>query len=278
MVESRQKVRRHHRADIAGYRRRDIAVHRRSNIAGLDAAPGICYKRRDKRRAPASYHNMLTVARLHSAPEIFCSLQGEGPRAGCPAVFLRLAGCNLRCAWCDTKHALGGGIAVGEAELAERLLRYRCPGLVITGGEPLMQQAGLVELLKLLPADLTIEVETNGTIAPCPELAERIDQWNVSPKLAHSGNSAADSLVAPALAALNATGKAWFKFVVRGEEDWPAIERMQLPQERLILMPCAADRAALDAAAPAVADLCIRQRVRYGHRLQVALWSDTKGV
>ena len=56
------------------------------------------------------------------------------------------------------------------------------------------------------------------------------------------------------------------------------IERMHLPLERLFLMPCAADRAALDAAAPAVADLCIRQRVRYGHRLQVALWSDTKGV
>lgn len=221
---------------------------------------------------------MLTLARLKSAPEIFYSLQGEGPRIGSPAVFLRLAVCNLRCRWCDTKYSWGEGIPISEAEAAERILAFGSPGLVITGGEPLLQQAALQNLLERLPRELYIEVETNGTLFPEEPLRHHIDQWNVSPKLNHAGNDAHLALRRDVLERFAALPNAWFKFVVEGESDWAAIEALQLPQQRIILMPCAANRAALDAAAPAVAELCIRHRVRYGHRLHVALWSDTKGV
>lgn len=221
---------------------------------------------------------MLTLARLKSAPEIFYSLQGEGPRIGSPAVFLRLAGCNLRCRWCDTKYSWGEGIPISEAEAAERILAFGSPGLVITGGEPLLQQAALQNLLERLPRELYIEVETNGTLFPEEPLRHRIDQWNVSPKLNHAGNDAHLALRRDVLERFAALPNAWFKFVVESENDWAAIEQLHLPQQRIILMPCAANRETLTASAPAVAELCIRHRVRYGHRLHVSLWSDAKGV
>lgn len=219
----------------------------------------------------------MNIAQLNTGGEIFYSLQGEGARAGSPAVFLRLAGCNLHCNWCDTKHSWGRGIAMAEHELAARINSYNSPGLVITGGEPLMQAEAIEQLLTLLPQELFVEIETNGTIAPTPALAKRVNQWNVSPKLAHAGNGEA-ALAPQVLRAFSATGRAWFKFVVKGEEDWAAIDALALPQEKIILMPCATTREQLETARPAVVQMCLQHRVRFGDRLHVALWGDKKGV
>ena len=219
----------------------------------------------------------MNIARLKSEPEIFYSLQGEGTRTGTPAVFLRLSGCNLHCSWCDTRYSWLTGCELSVAEVAARVLSYDCTSLVITGGEPLLQAADIENLLALLPADMHVEVETNGTLPPTPALAERVNQWNVSPKLAHSGNSPEQAICPAALADFVATERAWFKFVVSSEEDWPAIAALNLPQQRIILMPCAATRADLTAARPIVAELCLRHRVRLGDRLHVVLWDDEKG-
>lgn len=199
---------------------------------------------------------------------------------GEPSVFLRLAGCNLHCAWCDTKHSWPRGEDCAEDEVARLILSHHCPALVVTGGEPLLQQAALVCLLSLLPPKETffIEVETNGTLPPCPDLTRRVDQWNVSPKLAHSGNAAQAAIRPEVLARFAAMPNAWFKFVVTAEADWEAIEALQLPRERIILMPCAATRAELQAAQPAVAEICARHGVLLGRRLQIELWDDRKGV
>lgn len=221
----------------------------------------------------------MKIARLNSDPEIFYSLQGEGAAAGTPAVFLRLAGCNLHCTWCDTKYSWGAGTELPVSEVAARLLPLAEGGahLVITGGEPLLQEAELAELLTLLPADLYVEVETNGTLYPQnPALLQRVQQWNISPKLPHAGNGAC--LNPAVLARWAAHAGAWFKFVVRGEEDWPAVAALNLPQQRIILMPCAATLPELTAARPAVAAVCLRHRVRLGDRLHVVLWNDKKGV
>ncbi len=222
----------------------------------------------------------MNIARLNTRePEIFYSLQGEGTRMGTPAVFLRLAGCNLHCHWCDTKHSWGKGMDMEVEDIAARLLSHGCRNLVITGGEPLMQQVELLQLLALLPADMFVEVETNSTLLPCSALAERINQWNVSPKLDHSGNHAAQALRRDVLSFFANLPHAWFKFVVQQPtQDWNAIEALGLPQERLILMPCATTRAALDAARPAVAQLCLDKGVRLGERLHLTLWDGRKGI
>lgn len=219
----------------------------------------------------------MFIARLNSEPEIFYSLQGEGVCAGTPAVFLRLAGCNLHCTWCDSKHSWREGLSLPVEEVAARLAGYPCRHYVITGGEPLLQAHELEQLAALLPADAYIEVETNGTLLPSPGLMARVQQWNVSPKLEHAGNGAKAEAPA-ALAAFAGLAGAWFKFVVRGEEDWAGIAALNLPAERIILMPCADSREALLSLLPAVAEMALRHRVRLGNRLHTLLWDRTLGV
>jgi len=92
---------------------------------------------------------LLRVSRQPGGqPEIFHSIQGEGPTNGTPAVFLRLAQCNLACSWCDTKYTWDWQhfsydkevVSLDAREVEERILELGCRHLVITGGEPLLQQ------------------------------------------------------------------------------------------------------------------------------------------
>lgn len=218
----------------------------------------------------------MLLARLKSEPEIFHSLQGEGVRIGVPATFVRLAGCNLACAWCDTKYSWGNGIELSAENAAARILAFGGKSLVITGGEPLLQQEAVAELLPLLPSDFYVEIETNGTLEPSEFLVRRVNQWNVSPKLAHSGNAA--TLHRNILAHYAALPGSWFKFVVRTEHDWESIAALDLPREKIILMPCAATRDALLAVRHTIVAMCLRHGVRFGDRLHLALWGNKKGV
>lgn len=220
----------------------------------------------------------MKIARLKSGPEIFYSLQGEGSRVGTPAVFVRLSGCNLHCSWCDTKYSWAEGMEMPVEDVASSIMRYHCPNLVLTGGEPLLQAESLCSLLRLLPQELFVEVETNGTLLPPPWLMGRVNQWNVSPKLPHAGNKGGQPLQPAILAAFADGGRSWFKFVIQTEQDWPAIEALSLPRNRIILMPCATTRAALGEARPLVARLCLQQGVRLGERLHLTLWDGKKGV
>jgi organic radical activating enzyme len=113
--------------------------------------------------------------------EVFASLQGEGLRQGEPTIFVRLAGCNLRCSFCDTKRAWGRGRARSVADImAEvRALWRDSPArwVCLTGGEALRQP--VAPLIRALRKDgLNVQVETNGTYAPRPEA----DWYTVSPK------------------------------------------------------------------------------------------------
>lgn len=96
--------------------------------------------------------------------EIFRSLQGEGKNQGKICLFLRLAGCNLNCHWCDTEYARSGGREMSPDEIHEQIWRINPPYICITGGEPLMQAAELEPLLASLhKRGAQIDIETNGT-------------------------------------------------------------------------------------------------------------------
>ncbi|MCK9277211.1 MAG: radical SAM protein [Methanoculleus sp.] len=96
--------------------------------------------------------------------EIFRSLQGEGKSQGRPCTFIRLAGCNLRCAWCDTSYAWEGGEKMSVIEVLDRVWLLNGRQICITGGEPLLQREEVLELLKKFHLHgYTVEIETNGT-------------------------------------------------------------------------------------------------------------------
>jgi len=232
-------------------------------------------------------------------PEIFASLQGEGPSAGKPCAFVRLSRCNLACQWCDTAytwrfegdnrpHRAGfayertaNQVTLGEEEVARRIAALGKPRLVVTGGEPLLQAPALARMLALLPG-IAIEIETNGTVAPPPALDALVRQYNVSPKLAHSGNPAELALIPERLTQWAAEPRAFFKFVVAQPGDVAEVlalaERFSIPAERIYLMAEGTDAAALAARERWLAPLCLEHNLTLSKRLHIELYGDTRGT
>ncbi|HZE20994.1 MAG TPA: radical SAM protein [Desulfobaccales bacterium] len=95
--------------------------------------------------------------------ETFASLMGESTRAGLPAFFIRLTGCNLRCRYCDTTYAYEGGRQMTVAALMEMALVQPQRLVLVTGGEPLLQTETPALLAKMLEAGFTVCLETNGS-------------------------------------------------------------------------------------------------------------------
>jgi 7-carboxy-7-deazaguanine synthase len=96
--------------------------------------------------------------------EIFHSIQGESTYAGRPCVMIRLSGCNLDCAWCDTRYAMDGGRAMSLDGVLRELDRTPCPLVEITGGEPLIQPQTPKLISALLKTGRHVLVETNGSV------------------------------------------------------------------------------------------------------------------
>ena len=100
--------------------------------------------------------------------EIFKSLQGEGREQGKICTFIRLSGCNLRCAWCDTSYAWEGGTEWEEEEILAAVRREGSRLICITGGEPLLQEEDVAHLARALQdRRYAVGIETNGTIDFC---------------------------------------------------------------------------------------------------------------
>jgi organic radical activating enzyme len=195
----------------------------------------------------------------------------------------------LRCGWCDTKYSwdfrtysIDRETRVETVEdVARHIAAAGLPRLVLTGGEPLIQAPALGELLSRLSADLVVEVETNGTLEPPPELVRRVTQWNVAPKLANSGEPSERRFRPAALAALLATGRAFLKLVVATAEDADEAEQLLAtigwPRERVLFMAQAATRAELTTRGPLVQAEALRRGIRYSPRLHVERWDGARG-
>ena len=222
--------------------------------------------------------------------EIFKSIQGEGTNAGKPAIFLRTAECNLRCSWCDTKYTwdwnnFDYATEVNEIsikEIRKELEQFTNRHLVITGGEPLMQQDDLADLLTFLKPDFYVEVETNGTILPNNALSALVDQWNVSPKTINSGNPLALCEDSECYAFFSKQKNCYFKYVVESENDLTEInnliEKYGLVRDRIMLMTQASTKEEMTEREKAVFFLSKKNNLSYSPRMHVVKWGNQRGT
>ncbi|GAA2923946.1 7-carboxy-7-deazaguanine synthase QueE [Streptomyces mexicanus] len=216
------------------------------------------------------------------------TFQGEGPSCGHPALFIRLSRCNLTCTRCDTKYTWDWS----RFDPHEESTRQSVAGLVawassspvelvvITGGEPLIQQARLVPLVRgLIAAGKRIEFETNGTIAPTPELVADGVRFNVSPKLASFGVKETKSIVPAALEAFVASGRAAFKFVASTVDDLDRIAELA-DAHRLApvwVMPEGTTPEVITATTRVLADGVAARHWHFTIRLHVLAFADARG-
>jgi len=222
--------------------------------------------------------------------EIFESIQGEGTNAGKPAIFLRTAECNLRCSWCDTKYTwdwnnFDYATEVNEMsikEIRKELEQFTNRHLVITGGEPLMQQDDLADLLTFLKPDFYVEVETNGTILPNNALSALVDQWNVSPKTINSGNPLALCEDSECYAFFSKQKNCYFKYVIENEDDLieinNLIEKYGLVRDRIMLMTQASTKEEMAEREKAVFFLSKKNNLSYSPRMHVVKWGNQRGI
>jgi organic radical activating enzyme len=221
------------------------------------------------------------MADVQRIAEVFLSLQGEGPSAGTPAHFIRLQGCSVGCAWCDTRYswpAEGGREASLETLWDEARALGQARLLVVTGGEPL-EHPGLATLLRgALARWPRVEVETSG-IAPPPLTDPRL-AYNVSPKLPGATQRWEETW--RHLPAWLAEPNATFKIVVGDPPDPDDAVRLiashRLPAERVMLMPEGLTDDRVRAHAGAVAELCRTHGWRMSPRLHVWIWGARRGV
>lgn len=239
----------------------------------------------------------------HGNPEIFSSIQGEGASLGAPRTFIRLSGCNLHCKWCDTAYTWNfeGTPFSHEDDVkfvpeAERLSRSfddvaaevatsEPSGIVITGGEPMLQKGkleGLITAIKNECGPVWVEIETNGSIAPPAGLIPLVNQFNVSPKLAHSGNDSAIALNEASLASYAAMPQSWFKFVIGSPEDLEEVllltRKFRIPHERVYLMPLGRSSDEVRTRSKWLTEECLRHGMNFTDRLHIHLYGDTRGT
>jgi 7-carboxy-7-deazaguanine synthase len=148
--------------------------------------------------------------------EIYKSVQGESSWAGLPCIFVRLAGCNLRCTWCDSTYTFSGGKKMTEDEVFAEVERLApCKLVEITGGEPMLQERELVPFIeRLLSSGYTLLMETSGErpLENVPAAVHKI--VDVKCPGSGEGGSFRDSNLA------TLTTRDEVKFVVRDREDY----------------------------------------------------------
>ena len=215
------------------------------------------------------------------------TFQGEGPSLGRQAHFLRLAMCNLKCTWCDTKYtwdweqySRADEVHLMPVEdviddLQRRLYNESYPLLVITGGEPMLQHRALAQVIKALDCD--IEIETNGTVE-CDLRDFTINHvwFNVSLKLDNSGNPLTKRLNEPAVLKYIQHDYYRFKFVVEQPADLDEVQEIVdlfgIDPARVWIMPQATDPLGLDMGLRIISEEVLQHGWNLTTRLHVQLW------
>lgn len=230
--------------------------------------------------------------------ERFVSVQGEGLLAGTPSSFVRVAGCNLRCVWCDSPAS--SWRPQGATETLEDLVAWCAEGprhVVLTGGEPLVFPASTELVAALRQRGHHVTIETAGTLAP-PGLVA--DLLSLSPKLRHSvpeepavwrERHEARRWRPDVLRHLMAAGPWQLKLVVRAHDaallscDVDEVEGMLVAlgvsdaqRERVLLMPECTDRVRLPADYAKLVPVCAARGMRLGPRLHIEIFGHRPGT
>ena len=210
--------------------------------------------------------------------ETFVSIQGESTRAGELCFFIRLAGCNLGCAYCDTRYANGSGAGCDRsvAELVDAAKTARIPLVEVTGGEPLLQDETPELCRQLRDAGFTVLVETNGSL-PIDRLPEGV---HAIVDVKTPGSATEGSFFAPNFDALRPGDEV--KFVLTGRADYDFARRV-LRERRLDEKPgvTVLFGAVTESLPPAeLAEWMVADRVpaRFQLQLHKVLWGDRRGV
>jgi 7-cyano-7-deazaguanosine (preQ0) biosynthesis protein QueE len=233
------------------------------------------------------------------------TVQGEGRSLGSRAVFLRLAMCNLKCSWCDTKYTWDWKGEFGPAysrasevhlmdvasvwDEVEQAVGMDTDLVVVTGGEPLLQSRALREGFNrygLLGS--RVEIETNGTISPLWLPWERIFsegqlRYNVSPKLASSGNGdkRLNEDAIEEFVLLERSDEAIFKFVVTSRADFSEVdefvEHFLIGKGSVYIMPEGTDAQTLRYRTADLADEAVSRGYNLTTRLHVLAWGNERG-
>jgi 7-carboxy-7-deazaguanine synthase len=227
--------------------------------------------------------------------EIFYSVQGEGTLVGVPSVFVRTSGCNLRCRWCDTPYASWKpeGTEMSVEELLQVVNAHPTRFVVVTGGEPMVAKEIPLLLQRLREAGKHITIETAGTILP---EGVACDLASISPKLAHSTPDEASAgkawvekherlrLQPEVLRAWCSTYDFQLKFVIASEADVLEVKDViesigiEIPPEKVLLMPEGITQEALKARQMLLVDVCKREGWRYSPRLHIDLFGNKRGT
>ncbi|MFA5291786.1 MAG: 7-carboxy-7-deazaguanine synthase QueE [Phycisphaerae bacterium] len=213
--------------------------------------------------------------------EIFYSIQGEGILAGRPSVFIRLAGCPLRCRFCDTKYAIDS--KAGKLRTIEKIVKqvkkYKTDYIVITGGEPIICPHLPVLCNALKKYHITIE--TAG-IKFVPGL--ECDLMSISPKLSNAYPKNANKkqyLKTDQLKKLMDNYACQFKFVIEKAGDVDEVEKtlrsIRIDRSDVMLMPQAKNLPEYLKRSFLIARLCKKHHFAFSQRLQIMLWQGEKG-
>ena len=203
--------------------------------------------------------------------ELFYSLQGEGPFAGKPAVFVRLSRCiPPLCPWCDTAFAWQPGTPVAVADLVGKIVAYGCSFVVITGGEPFLQWASGLQQLEetLLGSGCYIQYETSGKLCLPPDSKGFMV---CSPKFLDNTWH---------FSGTNCSLVDVFKFVV--EDDFQEvddfIEKWKIPAKKVWLMPKGATRDAQLEYFGLIWQYCLKRGFSFSPRLHTLGFDNKKGI
>ena len=225
---------------------------------------------------------------LLNIAEIFCSVQGEGIYSGVPSVFVRVAGCNLDCSFCDTSFAknISNADKMSVENVLAEIKNYNVEHVVITGGEPTLYPEQISILCNKLNAlNKKITIETNSTIfnSPFPKGGQGDLLLSLSPKL----NNWNEEII---IKNLSLNCKNQIKIVVGNiEEAKDAITKIEKLKnikkdistssttEIVFLMPQADTKEKHSKISEWLIPFCCENNIRFGARLQIMLWENEKG-